>query len=217
MGLHFFFQSQHEVMNGILQTQSSGYGDPISWLFVVGGFIGMFWFSRSRWHQIEVTKRSVQELVEVEVSFGGHQIHCQGLVDTGNQLRDPVTKAPVMMLEQSCFEHVLPELLAKQLLDQDMMQGFNMEAVQEYEEWTTRIRVIPYRGVRQGMQLMYALKPDYVKIILNQESYISSQVLIGLNQQSLSREGLFQAVVHPDLLQNHHKEEAIVSCLSSSN
>lgn len=211
-GLHFFLQSQHALVNGMVVTQGWGYGDPVSWLFVLVGFIGMFLFSRSRWKQIERAKRTEHFLVEGQIFFGQQIVWFRGLVDTGNQLSDPVSRMPVMMLESTRLSGVLPDTLLKQLASGMNGTGGELESLQEFPEWAKRIRIIPYRGVQQGMQLMLALKPDQVVVIQEGRQFVSQRCLIGLNEQPLSREGTFQAIVHPELLQTELIKEAVVSC-----
>lgn len=212
LGLHFFLQSQHELMQGMMVTQFSGYGDPLSWLFVLFGFAFMLWFSRNRWKQIEKTKRTEHFLVDVNIYFGPTAISCRGLVDTGNQLTDPISKMPVMMLEGSLLREVVPSELLEHIVHLEIEMGAGMEKLQDFPQWVKRLRIIPYRGVQQGMKLMYAIKPDYVEIVQEDCTYGSDRSLIGINNQPLSREGTFQAVVHPDLLQTELKKEAVVSC-----
>jgi stage II sporulation protein GA (sporulation sigma-E factor processing peptidase) len=47
-------------------------------------------------------------LVSTVVCFGEKRIAARSLVDTGNQLRDPLTRCPVMILEYSLLKDVLP-------------------------------------------------------------------------------------------------------------
>jgi hypothetical protein len=48
---------------------------------------------------------------------------------------------------------------------------------------------------------MLALKPDLVKIQLGEETFYSKRVLIGLDGGTLSGDGAYRAVIHPDLAQ----------------
>lgn len=38
MGVHYFLASEVNVLHGAVVTFRGGYGDPVSWLFVVLGF-----------------------------------------------------------------------------------------------------------------------------------------------------------------------------------
>ncbi len=54
MGTHFFLQT-NEMVNGLVQSQSISYGDPISWLFVILGFPVIYYFSKKRIESVEIT------------------------------------------------------------------------------------------------------------------------------------------------------------------
>ena len=42
-----FLLQTNEMVNGLVQSQSISYGDPISWLFVIFGFPVIYYFSKS--------------------------------------------------------------------------------------------------------------------------------------------------------------------------
>ena len=44
---HSFLLQTNEMVNGLVQSQSISYGDPISWLFVIFGFPVIYYFSKS--------------------------------------------------------------------------------------------------------------------------------------------------------------------------
>jgi stage II sporulation protein GA (sporulation sigma-E factor processing peptidase) len=209
LAVHFMLQSKHELIEGMIATQSSGLGDPLSWLFVVLGFPLMYWFSKSRWQQIEATKAKTDVLTQVTIYIKGEVIQCAGLIDTGNQLYEPITRTPVMMIEASCLENKIPDSIFKQLIKQHDLTNFELDHAVEDGDWLSRIRMVPYRGVQQGMELMIAIKPDYVELEQENRRYLSKKVLIGINIQPMSKDGIFQAIVHPAMLQNQRKEEAI--------
>lgn len=209
LAAHFYLQTNHELVQGVVSTQSTGYGDKITWLFVLIGFPLMYWFSKSRWNQIEATKVKTNVLSKVIVYLEGERIECSGLIDTGNQLYEPLSKTPVMMMETVCFQGKMPTTLMEQIDQVKNLAQLDFDSLGLSTNWLQRIRLVPYRGVRQAMEIMFAIRPDQVEIIHDNQRYITEKVLIGFNTQPLSRDGVFQAIVHPALLQNPQKEEAI--------
>ncbi|WP_202077010.1 sigma-E processing peptidase SpoIIGA [Caldalkalibacillus salinus] len=206
LAIHSMLQTNHEVMQGILSTQSGGVGDPVSWLFVIIGFMAMYGLTKSRWHQLEITKAKEGVLADVRIRMGEHEISCTGLIDTGNQLHDPLTKMPVMMLQLDTLKPLLPDSVVT-LVEQEKVGEW--QGVDSETEWAERLRIIPYRGVRQGLELMAAIKPDNVQVTYEGKTYDACRVLIGVNPQPLSHDGQFEAILHPAQLQTQEKEEAI--------
>jgi stage II sporulation protein GA (sporulation sigma-E factor processing peptidase) len=209
LGAHFLLQSNSRLIQGMVATQTNGYGNQITWLFILIGFPIMYWFSKSRWREIEVIKGKADALTKVRVHIPNHIIECTGLIDTGNQLYEPITKVPVMLIESVCFKNKLPGDVLEQINKKTDMAQLDFHTFEFSSEWMNRLRLVPYRGVHSGMELMLTLKPDQVEIIQGDVQYCTKRVLIGLHSDSLSRDGVFQAIVHPALVQNPQKEEAI--------
>jgi len=144
-----------------------------------------------------------QHLAEVELHLAGQVVHCQGLIDTGNQLYDPLTKTPVMIVEVKQLAHMLPSVLVEQLKQgnmNDVLTTITDHA--EMESWQDRIRIVPYRGVNRNAQFMLALRPDLVRVKHNDTVYDAVKVLIGFDGGQLSADGSYQAIVHPSLMIN---------------
>jgi len=202
--LHFLFAERNQVVNGILVTHNDGFGVAArpTFLIVLIGFTLIYFLSRQSYQAIQEPRRIESFLTEVVVKLNGESIICRGLVDTGNQLYEPISRIPVMVIEASLLAHVLPErLLASaaspaSALDQ---AGTLMEELPV--EWQNRLRLVPYRSVSRGMDFLLAIKPDLVCLLQNGNRWETGRVLLGLNPIPLSADRKYQAIVHPALMQ----------------
>src|SRR5690606_10931898 len=97
IGIHYFIQFDFDLASSVALASIEGFGDPISWLFVLLGFPLVWHFSRQQFEMIEMTKIQYDQIVTVELELGGMQLKLKGLVDSGNQLYDPISKIPVMI------------------------------------------------------------------------------------------------------------------------
>lgn len=205
LAVHYLLQSNHQLVEGVMVTHSAGFGDKVAWWFVLLGFPVMYLFSSTRWRQLETTKVRLNHLVSVSIWINGHQISCTGLIDTGNQLYEPVTNTPVLVIETRLLKSILPPSLYARFsqLEDDLLwnKGGLEQVLSQHDEWCSLLRFVPYRGVGQQMRLMLALKPELIEIRNDQESYRSRKVLLGLQQEVLSSGGEYQAIVHPTLLE----------------
>ncbi|MBD1379942.1 sigma-E processing peptidase SpoIIGA [Metabacillus arenae] len=203
LGFHYFLQTENQIVDGVLMTQTSGFGDPISWLFVVLGFPAIWYFSRKRIDDLETKKIQYDEIIQVSI-YLTKDIHMQirGLIDSGNQLYDPITKNPVMILDVNKIAHHLPERLVDHVLNQDVMNVFSTPDTEDDFPLANRIRLIPYRGVGQSHQFLLALKPESIVLTSKTETYTVKKALIGLNATNLSTDGDYECIVHPKMLQN---------------
>jgi stage II sporulation protein GA (sporulation sigma-E factor processing peptidase) len=198
--VHYFLQSDWEVIKSLTEAKSTGYGDPISWSFVLIGFPSLWYFSKHRVEHLEVRKIHYDQIADVTIQIEDFRFTIKGLIDSGNQLTDPITKIPVMILDINHCQ--LSEMLYKQL--KDVMSSLELE---ENHSWQDRMRIIPYRGVGQVQEFLTAIKPDLVTIIQGETTYETKKCLIGLSEHSLSSENDFQCILHPKMLlhsSNHH-------------
>ncbi|GJM81367.1 hypothetical protein HMSSN139_38630 [Paenibacillus sp. HMSSN-139] len=146
-------------------------------------------------------------MAEVEVRVGDTTITCTGLIDTGNQLTDPLSRLPVTVMEASLWERVLPPSYRGKLAD-ERADNLILELTEAGDfPWPERLRLVPYRGINKGTQFMLALKPDEVTVRLEGREYRSPRVLIGLDGGRLSTEGTYRAIVHPALVETAEATE----------
>ena len=202
LGIHYLLLSSNDVMNGIWFTHSGGMGFELSigLSFVVIAMAFVLWFYI---RVVQGTKRK-QEITtwiaEVTVYVDQFELTCRGLIDTGNQLYDPLTKVPVMVIESELWKAFLPaewiKLIQKSEVDR-ILAGIS----EHNFIWHDRLRLVPYRGINKGMQFMLAIKPDRVVVQINEKKIESSKVLIGLDGGRLCSDGTYQAIIHPMLIE----------------
>ena len=198
MGTHYFIQSDLELSVKVLASSVKGYGDPISWLFVLIGFPLAWHFARKNVESMEMTKIQFEQIVDVELHIDNETLHFKGLVDSGNQLYDPLSKLPVMFVSVKDQVEAVPESVSK-LAAADPEQ-FIMGSQDISHEWQHRLRIIPYKVVGQEHQLIVAIKPDLILIEHNGVQYLCEKGLVSFTMQQLSAEDAFQCIVHPKML-----------------
>ncbi|KRE90434.1 sigma-E processing peptidase SpoIIGA [Paenibacillus sp. Soil766] len=202
-GIHYVLASSSDVMKGIIFTQSGVAEFQIqigSILFVVLLLLPLIWWFRTVFQSSKQREVMTTYLAEVTIYVGDFSATCKGLIDTGNQLYDPLTRTPVMVMEVSEWGDVLPELWLQRIRSSDVDQIISGIGVEEFI-WQDRLRLVPYRGVNRNTQFMLAIKPDKVVIIHNESQLEATKVLIGLDGGKLCSDGSYQAIIHPALIQ----------------
>ncbi|MCS7459272.1 sigma-E processing peptidase SpoIIGA [Paenibacillus doosanensis] len=203
VGVHYFWMSSGEVINGILFTQSGGVEHrlQIGLLFLAAVLCFAFWLYR----HVQQTAKKKEEMTaffaQVDVHIDQFESSCTGLIDTGNQLYDPLTKTPVMVMELSQWGEKIPEAWRKRIERAEVDQIVTAIGTDEFE-WQDRLRLVPYRGVNRSTQFMLAIKPDRVVITHNNRRIEAMKVLIGLDGGKLSADNAYQAIIHPHLLES---------------
>ncbi|WP_339062332.1 sigma-E processing peptidase SpoIIGA [Tepidibacillus marianensis] len=197
-GLQYLLQIDHEVFNGVYVSHSSG-----SWIYLLFLLLAPFviWlFSNKTFHSIQ-RKTSIQhDLVDVEVFILGQLYQCKGLIDTGNQLHDPITRKPVLIIEAGEVPF-LPTILQEAYSNRQFeLERFEQITEQIDPKWLSRIHLIPFRSVAKEMTFLLAIRPDKVVIHDSQKQVETQKVLIGLDYGHLSIDQSYQAIIHPELL-----------------
>ncbi|PTX51954.1 stage II sporulation protein GA (sporulation sigma-E factor processing peptidase) [Melghirimyces profundicolus] len=194
--LHYFFSGGVQASGGMLLNPSYGWGSPVSWGFVLLAFPLVWLYARISFGTIQERQKVNRHLTRVAIRINNRKLECVGLMDTGNQLRDPISRTPVMMVELEPLIPFLPDPVVK-LAREKNWERFGEDLTRE---WMTRIRLVPFRGAASDAGLMLTLKPDRVEIFQDGIWYDAGKVLVGLDDRRLSSDGTFQAILHPSCM-----------------
>jgi len=203
MGAHYFIQYDSELTSKVLVSSVKGFGDPISWLFVIIGFPIAWHFSRKNIESMEMTKIQFDQLVKVSIKIESETLIFKGLVDSGNQLYDPLSKLPVMFVSIMNQLETIPESIKKLADDPEVLIKGSTEFP---EEWQSRLRIIPTRVIGQEHQLIIAVKPESILIEHNGTQFLCEKGLVSFTIKQLSADDTFQCIVHPKMLTGHKQQ-----------
>ncbi|WP_138751913.1 sigma-E processing peptidase SpoIIGA [Paenibacillus sinopodophylli] len=202
LGLYYLFmQGSGEVWRTITFVNGSMRVELKMGLFyLIAAFcIGLYLY-RSVLTQKRERELVQTHLAEVKVLIGERNYVCTGLIDTGNQLYDPLTRTPVMVMEASLWQDDLPESWLNSIRDAQvdrLVAGMDDQIF----VWQDRLRLVPFRGVNRGSQFMLAIKPDAVEITREGQVFETRKVLIGLDGGKLTSDGAYRAIIHPSMVQ----------------
>lgn len=206
-GVHYFIQFDMDLASNVAMNHIKGFGDPISWLFVVLGFPLAWHFSRRNIEQFEMTKIQYESLAEVEVQFMGMAFNIRGLIDSGNQLYDPISKMPVMILSIAKEMERMPSDIRRIAENPDCVLSGKGDFSQDLEN---KMRIIPCKVVGQEHQLIIAFNPESIKIKTNDGIYVAEKGLISFTAQELSADGSFQCIIHPKMMAGMAKADLTI-------
>ncbi|GGB45203.1 sigma-E processing peptidase SpoIIGA [Virgibacillus dakarensis] len=196
IAIHFLFQNPIGFSaNGIL-TFNKGYGDPVSWLFIVIGFPIVWWFTKTRMDKHASEKIRYDQLHPVTIQLKNRSNSTTGYIDSGNQLVDPLTKKPVIICDEHFLKHWFNEHEWQML--KSAQEELNFEKIPE--QWKTRIQLIPFQGVEGKRLFMMTIKPDKLIVYYNEEKLITSKVLIGIQFAELVNDQSYHCLLHPQIM-----------------
>lgn len=135
--------------------------------------------------------------IELEVEIAGARTRLRGFVDTGNQLRDPLGRAPVVVAEAAPLAALLPLSVRAQYL-REAAAGVAVDRLADLcPEWSARLCVVPYRTVgAEG--LLTAVRPDGIWALID-GSRVAVHAIVALAPKPLGYGGA-NALVPPSLV-----------------
>jgi stage II sporulation protein GA (sporulation sigma-E factor processing peptidase) len=153
---------------------------------------------------IAYVKRSLlQDLlkVRVEIQVQGKRFKVIGLVDTGNQLLDPLTGSPVIIVEYGVLKPYLPSEL-QEIIDTNGEVNLSKLAEAFPEQGSDfSLRLIPFTTIGKRHGMLVGFRPDEIVVFSGDERVRKTDVVIGIYNRRLSPRGAYRALLHPDLIE----------------
>jgi stage II sporulation protein GA (sporulation sigma-E factor processing peptidase) len=144
-------------------------------------------------------KAFMQDLqrVPVQIRIRGQILRVNALVDTGNQLLDPLTGAPVIIVEYAAMASLLP-IQVREVMG--IGGEVNLDKMAEFTDGQFSLRLIPFTTIGKNHGMLVGFKPDEVAIQHGDQMVRRTNVVIGIYSRKLSPKGAYRALLHPDLL-----------------
>ena len=121
-------------------------------------------FFLSRWGKGYIRRNlRVNETTEViDIWLNGKKAELTALFDTGNELVDPVTRRPVVIVEYEAVKPLLPSCFCE-IFERLAPEGADavLKAMRPYAI-SSRLRLIPFSSIGRSNGMMLGLKPDRI-------------------------------------------------------
>ncbi|WP_160118357.1 sigma-E processing peptidase SpoIIGA [Bacillus sp. V59.32b] len=198
LGLHYLFQFNIHTLRPGMGAGINRFGDPVSWIFVMFGFPLAWQFSKRAFGSMEMTNITFDQMARVYVKMEGFECSVDGLIDSGNQLYDPLNRSTVMIMSLEGTEKTgIPNDVLELIHDPDVL----LQHQDSFDyTWSERMRIIPSKVVGNDHQLLIAFKPDWINIHHNGKEYHVHKGLISFTVQKLSSDQSYQCIVHPKMV-----------------
>lgn len=96
--------------------------------------------------------------VTLRVACEGRAVDLPALVDTGNQLRDPLTGLAVVVVEEQAVAPLLPPALRQAVAADDDIAAWARAAVAA--GWAERLRIVPFASIGRERGFLAGFRPD---------------------------------------------------------
>ena len=138
--------------------------------------------------------------VPVVIELQNKRISTKALVDTGNQLKDPLTLKPVMIVEFAVLKKILPPEVVAALGEENEPDLQRIIDSLSGSPWASRIRLVPFTSIGKNKGMLVGIRPDEVIVLTADSDVRVKDIIIGIYHRPLSPEGAYRALLHPDVL-----------------
>lgn len=151
-----------------------------------------------------ITKKDMH--CEIQIRIENKYANVKAIIDTGNFLKEPITKAPVIVVEKQALIGTLPnkllDNLAKIINGEDINVG----------EYLSKIRIIPFSSLGKENGILLGIKSDSVYIKYNEEEVRIKDVIIGIYNGTISKNNKYSALVGMGLFEeNYYASSKIIN------
>ncbi|MCL2396866.1 MAG: sigma-E processing peptidase SpoIIGA [Defluviitaleaceae bacterium] len=143
-------------------------------------------------HHIMRRALSKQAFCRFKIYLHDGVVELNALVDTGNSLIDPISHNPVIIAEFDKIKPLLPDSVVDLYRKGSQDDLAALAASFAAGDFTTRIRMIPYSAIGKS-GVIAGFRPDRIEIAQKE----TRDVIIGICDFSLSRDGEYQALMNP--------------------
>ncbi len=147
-------------LNYYLRKGINSYSNYSDIWTLIAVFLGAFLITKT-FKMVTKNIRKDNLISKAEICINNEIIKTKILLDTGNLLKDPISKMPVVIVEK--------EILKKAL--------YNIEE--------KKIYLIPYKTLIAENKVLFGIKPEYIKLDAN--DYVFKDVIIGLYDGKISQ------------------------------
>lgn len=125
-------------------------------------------------------------ICKLEIKVYEKTICTNAFIDSGNSLKDPITKDPVVIIEKNIIQKIID-------IEKIMKKG---------GDDNIRIRLIPFKSIGKQNGVLIGIQSDYIKIIKENEQIIIDKPILGIYEKKINKE--YSALIGLDLLEKNN-------------
>ena len=98
----------------------------------------------------KLTKKDMH--CNIKININSKYTYINAIIDTGNFLREPITKMPVIVVEKNTLNNIVPDYILSNL--DRIIAGEDIEL----GEYASKIRIIPFTSLRKRKRNITRIK-----------------------------------------------------------
>ena len=135
----------------------------------------------------------------IEINIDNNVVKTKAMVDTGNLVKEPITNNPVIIVESTLLEGIIPLEILNNL--ENILCG-DLKNISEENQmnYIVKMRCIPFKSLGEENGMLLGIKSNEVIIEKDDENKIIKNAIIGIYDKSLTKRGEYRALIGIDCL-----------------
>lgn len=145
-------------------------------------------------------------MYDIEIKLEEKVIKTKAMLDTGNQLKDPITGVPVVVMEKESLKNIIPEKILENI---EKVMGGEWKEETDNIGYRSRFRIIPFTSIGKQNGMLLGLKVDEVKVITDIDEIVNKDVIVCIYNQKLTKANTYSALIGIDMLEGRDENELV--------
>lgn len=135
----------------------------------------------------------------IEINIDDNIVKTKAMIDTGNLVKEPITNNPVIIVESTLLEGIIPLEILNNL--ENILCG-DLKNISEENQmnYIVKMRCIPFKSLGKENGMLLGIKSNEVIIEKEDENKIIKNAIIGIYDKSLTKRGEYRALIGIDCL-----------------
>ena len=195
--LLYFINSQ-EILEGLNLIK----------IVILGGIAGsMVLIIAFRFVKVRISKKDI--ICDIFINFETKMVKVKAMIDTGNMLKDPISKMPVVVVQKD----MLYDLISREIIDSlENVLGGDTNSKIYYSinnNIISKFRIIPFSSIGKENGLLLGFKADSIEIFLDNDYIKKENIIIGIYNGKISNNKKYYALLGLELIEGSDKNEYI--------
>ncbi len=143
---------------------------------------------------------------DVDILFKQKSVKIKAMIDTGNLLKDPISNMPVIVVEKSKLEDIIPKGIINNL-NTILGGGEETTLTEEEKEYMPKFRVIPFSSLGKQNGLLLGFIADEVIVRTESNEKKLNQIIVGIYDKYISKSGSYTGLIGLDIIERCEENE----------
>jgi len=185
--LHMLNENNIIFNNGVLKNSQL-----IRTIFI-GGIVGFFIITIGI-KTIKVRLNKQDLFCNIQIIINSKKLNVKAMIDTGNLLKEPITQAPVIIVEKEKLKQIISEHILNNMLN---IENINQQKLGEYQ---SKIKLIPFKALGTKTGLLVGIKADNIIINYNEKYIYTENAIIGIYDNNFKKD--YSGLIGLELITN---------------